>query len=441
MKPQPSLATERILLRPMELSDASDIMRLAGDRDVASNALSIPHPYEEGMAEEWIRSQKEQYKEGQAVVFAVVLQASGELVGAVGLVLRPRDRNAELGYWIGKPYWNRGYATEAAARILSFGFEDLGLHRIHASVYPRNGASRAVLRKIGMTREGLRREHVKHWEAFEDLELYGILESEFRSVTKDIDEKMFGELEDTCTQSGEHVSTNEQNLRTIGLLGGMSWESTTEYYKIINRAVKEKLGGFHSARILLCSVDFAEMERRMRLGLWDEAGFHLAAEAKNLERAGAELMLLCTNTLHKVSDIIEGALSIPFIHIADATGEAIAANSLKKVGLLGTRYTMEEDFHRGRLGRRFDLEVIIPPEEDRQVVNDIIFNELCVGVIDGGSRERFKTIIEKLAAQGAEGMILGCTEIPLLIKPEDSPVPLFDTTELHALAAVRMALE
>lgn len=229
-------------------------------------------------------------------------------------------------------------------------------------------------------------------------------------------------------------------MKTIGLIGGMSWESTVEYYRIINQEVGKRLGGFHSAKILMFSVDFAEIESLMREGRWEQIGGHVSAVAKALENAGADVLLLCTNTVHKVAGWIESATTVPFIHIADATGEEISKREMKKVGLLGTRYTMEEEFYRKRLAEKFGLSVLIPPDAKRGMVNEVIFNELCHGVINQSSREGFKEVIDELAAQGAEGIVLGCTEIPMLIRQGDSPVPLFDTTLIHALKAVDFAL-
>lgn len=229
-------------------------------------------------------------------------------------------------------------------------------------------------------------------------------------------------------------------MKTIGLIGGMSWESTVEYYRIINQEVGRRRGGFHSAKILMASVDFGEIEFLMREGRWEEVGGLVGATARKLEDGGAAVILLCTNTVHKVADRIERAITVPFLHIADATGEAIIQRGMKTVGLLGTRYTMEEDFYRERLRERFGLSVVIPPDDEREMVNSVIFGELCHGVISPSSKDRFKDVIGRLAAQWAEGIILGCTEIPLLIKEADSPVPLFDTTRIHALKAVDFAL-
>ena len=229
-------------------------------------------------------------------------------------------------------------------------------------------------------------------------------------------------------------------MKTIGLIGGMSWESTVDYYRIINQEVARRLGGLHSAKILMYSVDFGELEPLMREGKWEEIGGHMATIAKTLESGGADVILLCTNTVHKVAGWIERAITVPFIHIADATGEEITRKGLKKVALLGTRYTMEGDFYRDRLTEKFGLSVLIPPDEERGIINDVIFNELCKGVINQSSKDQFKAVIKGLVARGAEGIILGCTEIPMLIKQGDCPVPLLDTTSIHALRAVEYAL-
>ena len=229
-------------------------------------------------------------------------------------------------------------------------------------------------------------------------------------------------------------------MKTIGLIGGMSWESTLEYYRIINEEVSRRLGGLHSAKILMYSVDFGELEPLMREGKWDEIGGHMATIAKTIESGGADVILLCTNTVHKVAGWIEGAITVPFIHIADATGEEITKKGLKKVALLGTRYTMEGTFYRDRLTEKFGLSVLIPPDKKRGILNDVIFNELCKGVINESSKSQFRAVISQLVTRGAEGIILGCTEIPMLIKEGDSPVPLLDTTSIHALKAVDFAL-
>ena len=230
-------------------------------------------------------------------------------------------------------------------------------------------------------------------------------------------------------------------MKTLGLLGGMTCESTVPYYRIINRCINERLGGQHSAKLWMYSVDFEEIESLQRAGDWEQAGAILAEAAAGLERAGAELLVLCTNTMHKVAPAIEARVSIPLLHIADATAAAIKAQGLARIALLGTRYTMEQDFYRARLERRHGLEVLVPPAEDREEVHRVIFEELSFGRILESSRAAYRRIISDLAGRGAQGVILGCTEIGLLVRPEDSPVPVFDTTELHARAAALSALD
>jgi aspartate racemase len=229
-------------------------------------------------------------------------------------------------------------------------------------------------------------------------------------------------------------------MRTLGLIGGMSWESTVPYYQHINRFVAQRLGGLHSARLLLYSVDFHEVEEWQRSGRWDEAGALLAGAAAALERAGAECLVLCTNTMHKVAPAIEASVRVPLLHIADPTGAAIQRRGFRRVGLLGTRFTMEEPFYRSRLRERFHLDVIVPGQAGRDVVHEVIYEELCRGVVSETSRGRFQDIVEGLRADGAEGVILGCTEIGLLLRDQDARVPLFDTTRLHAEAAAEYAI-
>jgi aspartate racemase len=229
-------------------------------------------------------------------------------------------------------------------------------------------------------------------------------------------------------------------VKTVGLLGGMSWESTVPYYRTINRVIGEHLGGLHSARIVLYSVDFHDIERLQHAGRWSEAGEILGQAARALERAGADFLVLCTNTMHKVASQIEQATRMPLLHIADATARRIQAAGLHKVGLLGTRFTMEEDFYRGRLERTHGLEVLVPPEADREAVHRVIYEELCLGKVLEGSRRRYQDIVSGLAARGADAIILGCTEIGLLLRPGDASVPLFDTAEIHAVAAAEHAL-
>jgi aspartate racemase len=228
-------------------------------------------------------------------------------------------------------------------------------------------------------------------------------------------------------------------MKRIGLLGGMSWESSVEYERIINEAVRSRLGGVHSADLIVRSYDFAEIEQLQERGAWDEAGDLLASGAASLEAAGAELILLCTNTMHKVAAAIEAAITVPFLHLADATAEAVLAAGLSEVALLGTRYTMTQDFYRSRL-ERHGLQVLIPEEPDRAMIHDVIFSELVRGVITEDSRNRYLAAIDRLLDRGAEGVIAGCTEIELLVSSGDLECPYFPTTRLHALAAVDFAL-
>ncbi len=229
-------------------------------------------------------------------------------------------------------------------------------------------------------------------------------------------------------------------MKTIGLIGGMSWESSLEYYRIINEEVKAKLGGMHSAKCILYSLDFEEIERCQAEGDWESSGKLLGDAALSLEKAGAEMILICTNTMHKVIGYIEEKVSLPILHIADSTAKQIQKSKISTVGLLGTKYTMEQDFYKSRIETN-GIKVLIPNEEDRKVINKVIYEELCLGEIQQSSREYYKKVIKGLVDDGAEGIILGCTEIGLLVKPEDSKVPLFDTAVIHAIESVNMALE
>ncbi|MFD8542269.1 aspartate/glutamate racemase family protein [Streptomyces sp. NPDC059649] len=228
-------------------------------------------------------------------------------------------------------------------------------------------------------------------------------------------------------------------MRTIGLLGGMSWESTAEYYRLLNELTRERLGGLHSSKCVLYSVDFAEIERLQVEGRWEEAAEILADAAKALAAAGADMLLICTNTMHKVADQVAAATSVPLLHLADTTAEAVRAHGLRRIGLLGTAFTMEQDFYRGRLARH-GLDVLVPNAAGRSTVHKVIYDELCLGIVREESRAAFKAVIDDLVAAGAEGIVLGCTEIELLIGAEHSPVPVFPTTRLHAEAAVDRAL-
>ncbi|GGB63378.1 aspartate/glutamate racemase family protein [Shewanella inventionis] len=229
-------------------------------------------------------------------------------------------------------------------------------------------------------------------------------------------------------------------MKTIGMIGGMSWESTQSYYQAINKGVKAALGGLHSAKICLYSVDFAEIEALQHQGLWDETAKILADAAIAVEAGGADFVLICTNTMHKVADEIQAQISIPILHIADATANALLADGITKVGLLGTRFTMEQDFYKRRISDNYPIEVIVPNIDDQTQIHDVIYQELCLGKINPQSRLAYLAIIDKLFAQGAQAVILGCTEIALLVQQQHTHVPLFDTTQIHADSAVLMAL-
>jgi aspartate racemase len=229
-------------------------------------------------------------------------------------------------------------------------------------------------------------------------------------------------------------------MKTIGLLGGMSWESTVPYYAQVNQTVRERLGGLHSAQVVLYSVDFHVVERHQHDGDWDAAGELLAEAAVALEAAGADFIVLCTNTMHKVAPTIESAVRIPLFHIADPTAAAIKREGIRRIGLLGTRFTMEQAFYRDRLRDRHGLDVIVPDERDRAIVHRIIYDELCLGAVDERSRGEYRRIMASLVAQGAQGIVLGCTEIMLLVGKDDASVPLFDTTSIHARSAAEHAL-
>ncbi len=230
-------------------------------------------------------------------------------------------------------------------------------------------------------------------------------------------------------------------MKTIGLLGGMSWESSLEYYRLVNEGVKARLGGLHSAKVVMVSVDFAEVETMQMAGQWDEAARFMIDAARQVEQGGADFLVICTNTMHKMADDVAAVIDIPLLHIADATAGAIKAQGLATVGLLGTRFTMEQDFYRGRLVDRHGLSVLIPDEDGRAIVHRVIYDELVLGQVRPESRDRYRAVIEDLVAQGAEGVILGCTEIGLLIKQADSPVPVLDTTVIHAETAVAWAVD
>jgi len=225
------------------------------------------------------------------------------------------------------------------------------------------------------------------------------------------------------------------------MIGGMSWESSLEYYRIMNQAVKEKLGGFHSAPCILYSVDFDDVEKLQHQGDWESLTRLMIEAAQRVKKAGADFLVICTNTMHKMADEVQGAIQIPLLHIADVTAEAVKANGQSQVGLLGTKFTMEQDFYKGRLKEIHGIDVLIPEDKERQVIHDILYNELCLGEIKELSKGKFQSIIQNLVKRGAQGVILGCTEIPLIVRQEDYEIPLYDTTALHSRAAVDFALQ
>lgn len=230
-------------------------------------------------------------------------------------------------------------------------------------------------------------------------------------------------------------------MKTIGLIGGMSWESTLEYYRLINELTGEKLGKLHSAKIIMYSVDFEEIQNLQHLGNWTELGNTLADIAIRLENAGAEIILICTNTMHKVAQDVQEKISIPLLHIADTTAEEIKSRKAKTVGLLGTKFTMEEDFYKKRFKEKHGIDVVIPTKNQRQYIHDAIYNELCFGVMKDSTKQRFLNIINELVSNAAEGIVLGCTEIPLLIKQEDCKIPIFNTMQIHAKEAVNFSVD
>jgi aspartate racemase len=246
---------------------------------------------------------------------------------------------------------------------------------------------------------------------------------------------------DGAGEKCQEYAFRESIMKTIGLIGGMSWESSLEYYRIINEYVRNKLGGLHSAKLIMVSFDFAEIAALQHEGNWDAATKFLTDEAQKLEQTGAEVLIICTNTMHKVADQVQKNVAVPLLHIADATAEEIKARGLKTVGLLGTKFTMEQSFYKERLAAKHGLEVIVPEENERHIVDRVIYDELCCGQVAPSSKETFYTIMDNLVAHGAKGIILGCTEISLLVGQQDVQFPVFDTTKIHAEAAARFALQ
>jgi aspartate racemase len=246
---------------------------------------------------------------------------------------------------------------------------------------------------------------------------------------------IFNKLRTTLLSSGGVI------MKTIGLIGGLSWESTIEYYRLLNMGVKKRLGGLHSAQCVLYSFDFAGIEELQYQGCWDEATQLMISAAQSVERAGADFLLICSNTMHRMADDVQRSIDIPLLHIADATAQQITAQHVQRVGLLATAFTMEQDFYKGRLTQKYGLNVLVPAAEERKIVHDIIYGELCLGEIRQASKEAYQRIIEHLVSEGAEAIIAGCTEIMLLISQKDCSVPLFDTTSIHVEAAIELALQ
>jgi aspartate racemase len=244
----------------------------------------------------------------------------------------------------------------------------------------------------------------------------------------------------TLVIRNDHYQNKGASMKTIGLIGGMSWESSIEYYRIINQVVQKKLGGVHSAKIVLISLDFDEIEDLQNSGNWEEATRIMVEAARRVEKGGADLILICTNTMHLMAEEVQEKINIPLLHIADATAQAVKQMELNTIGLLGTRFTMEKEFYRGRLETHHQLKVLIPDQEQRKKVHQVIYEELVQGIIDDDSLKIYQEVIDSLVERGAQGIVLGCTEIGLLVKPEDVQVPVFDTMEIHALAAVEAAL-
>jgi len=230
-------------------------------------------------------------------------------------------------------------------------------------------------------------------------------------------------------------------MKTIGLIGGMSWQSTSLYYSAINEGVKQSLGGLHSAKVCLYSVDFHEIEQLQHAGKWAQTAAILAQAAQAVEAGGADLLLICTNTMHKVATEVEAAVNIPLLHIADATAKQLLADRMTKVGLLGTAFTMQQDFYKGRLSQDFGIQVLVPSEAQQAMVHEVIYQELCLGIINPASKQKYLAVLQDLFNQGAQAVILGCTEITLLVLQTDTPIPLYDTTAIHAQSAVEAALD
>lgn len=396
-------------LRPWRADDAASVARYANNAKIAANLRDgFPYPYTLADAEWFVKGCMDADPARQCFRAVTI---DGDAIGSVSLCLGEDVycKSAELGYWLAEPFWQCGIMSAAVRQLCAEAFQTFDLARIYAEPFAHNLASRRVLEKAGFLQEGVLK----------------------NSVYKN------GVLRDSCM----YALTNDSPvpMKTIGLIGGMSWESTASYYRLINTAVKACLGGLHSAKLLLHSVDFAEIEACQSAGDWTRSAELLGRAAQSLERGGADFFLICTNTMHKVADAVSAQVRIPLLHIGEVTADALTEAGVQTAALLGTRYTMEEDFYTSKLLAR-GVTPLIPGEDDRAFINHVIFDELCVGILSDHSRRRMVNIVESLAEQGAQAAVLGCTEIGMLIRQEDTPVPLFDTTVLHAERAARLSL-
>lgn len=396
-------------LRPWRAEDAASVARHANNPKIAANLRNVfPYPYTMEDAVGYIKSCMDADPARQCTRAIVI---DGEAAGSIGIFLGDDVycKSAEIGYWLAEPYWGRGVMSAAVQQLCTHAFQTYDLERIYAEIFAHNLGSCRVLEKAGFQREGVLK----------------------NSVYKN------GVLCDSCIYA--LIGDTSIPMKTIGLIGGMSWESTADYYRILNTSIKEQLGGLHSAKILLYSVDFAEIEACQSSGNWTRSADILVQAAQSLERGGADFVLICTNTMHKVADEVAARVRIPLLHIGEVTAEALQRQGIQKAALLGTKYTMEQDFYTSKLAAH-GITPLTPDATERAFINQVIFDELCLGIVSEDSRRRLVRIIEQLARQGAQAAILGCTELGTLIRPQDTPVPLFDTTVLHAERAAAMAL-
>ena len=388
---------------------------------VSQWVASWPTPFTREMAVERIAGARAAVDKEMALPCAIERRSDGVLLGWIGVTRDAVDgRLGALGYWLGEEHHGRGYMREAVPALVDMAFRRLDLDKIEAAAQPENAASFAVLRRCGMEPVG------------ERMIFAAARGQEERCLVYETARKM---PDANRSEGGAIVRQG-----VIGLIGGLSWESSSEYYRIINQAVRNKLGGVRSARCLMWSFDFGEVEALQQAGRWHDAASLMIDAARRLERGGADFFLICSNTMHRMADQVQAAVSMPLLHIADPTAARIKGQGIERVGLLGTAFTMEQDFYKGRLEHRFGLDVLVPEADDRAVVHRVIYDELVQGRVERTSRAEYQAVIARLVERGAQAVILGCTEIMLLVKPEDSSVPLFDTTYIHAEAAVERAL-